>query len=159
MMQSSFKLSDDDRGVNSTISYVLFTAILAVLITTVIGGVGAYGDAQQTTIVRDSLDTIGDDTANTLMEVDQVAANEYTTIMYRTRSPERVAGTGYTITLFEQNGAQYIRLDGDNTDVVVKKRIVTTHPIDTEAAVKGGTLYIVVEDGILTIKPPDEVDA
>jgi hypothetical protein len=144
----------DERAVTSTISYLLFTATLAVLMVSVITGVTAYSDTQRDTAVRTSLQDITDTTVTAISDTDLLASTPGQGSVHRTvTTPDVAAGYEYTITLTVQDGTQYLQATSTiGTDA--RQRLVTTHPVENGASVTGGEFIIAVENDTITLKEP-----
>lgn len=135
-----------DRGVTSTVGYVLTVAIAVLLVSGVVLGVGQTVESQRDEVIRDEATVVAERTAAALMAADRLvqAGTEPTTTVRRS-PPERLAGKPYTVTLQDDAGERasvIIRTRG--SDVTVAVDLLVRTPI-AETTITGGEFRLVYD--------------
>lgn len=135
-----------DRGVTSTVGYVLTVAIAVLLVSGVVLAVGQTVESQRDEVIRDEATVVAERTAVALMAADRLvqAGTEPTTTITRT-PPERLAGNPYTITLQDDAGERasvIIRTRG--SDVTVAVDLLVGTPV-VETTIVGGQFRLVYD--------------
>lgn len=147
----------DDRGVSTTVGYVLTLAIGAVLLSGVVIGVGGVLESQTDRAVRGDLDVVGQGAVANLESADRlarvaeagradpdVAATDGTvSVEVAVDLPTRVAGVPYTVAV--DDDAVTVRTERPEESVRVPHTASVTV---AESTVRGGPLRIeYVADG------------
>ncbi|MFB6167458.1 MAG: hypothetical protein ABEJ43_01270 [Haloferacaceae archaeon] len=136
-----------DRGVSTTVSYVLTLAITAILISGLLVAVTGVVDDRRDQTGRNALNVIGERIAANLMAADRLAETDPEATVVTVRLPERISERGYSVTI--DGGAEEIvlTLGGSQTTVTVS---FAAEPV-VDATVRGGDLRIV-------LTPADELE-
>lgn len=142
----------NDRGVSTSVSYVLVLGIVALLTSGLVVGFAPIVTDQQHDTVHSTLEVFGNDIAGDIDSADRLAtkAGDNGTVELRTRLPDRVGGSTYEIELVnrteETGGTDYdydIELRSDDPDTTVRVRVRSRRPLEGEPEVlDGGNLKI-----------------
>lgn len=142
----------DERAVSSTIAYVLAIGVTVVLIGGLLMSMGGLMDSQRDRAVDSELRIVGEGIAVDIVKVDRVGGDDVSRAM-RIDAGTRVAGVPYTIELSD---------DCPEVDQATCLHIETAHRGHTvgvslehdvePATVHGGTMWIVVDDGRITLE-------
>lgn len=139
----------DDRGVSTTMGYVLTLAITASLISGLLIAGGSYIENQRDTVARDELQVIGDQLASGLSDADRLAATGGDDVRVELWLPKRVAGGTYSIELQNESGTNPVTatITGRSTkaDVSVDVTVRTTLAV-ANTTVAGGPVVITARD-------------
>lgn len=135
----------DDRGVSTTISYVLTLAITVVLTGSLLFAVGGALDDRAETTARDELEVSGQHLAARLMAADRLAETGADTVVVRGTLPARTAGSPYTIAVQTGGGDQEIVLNATEMDVSVRVEFVTRRTV-VETTIRSNEFEIVLTD-------------
>ncbi|ELZ31409.1 hypothetical protein C474_08907 [Halogeometricum pallidum JCM 14848] len=131
-----------DRASTTALNYVMLLGIVAILVSTLVVGVGDLVIDQQERGVRSQLDVVGNRLAADVAAVDGVARQTDGTVRLRSDLPDRVVGSPYTVTV-EQTGSDSYRLTlrSSTPDVVVHVPFRSTTPV-AEGTVRGGPVDV-----------------
>lgn len=139
----------DDRGVSTTMGYVLTLAITASLISGLLIAGGSYIENQRDTVARDELQVIGDQLASGLSDADRLAATGGDDVRVELWLPTRVAGGTYTIELQNESGTNPVTATitsrSTKADVSVEVTVRTTLAV-ANTSVAGGPVVITARD-------------
>lgn len=137
-----------DRGLSSTISYVLGLAIMAILITGLLIAGTDFVDSQRKSVVETETTVIAQQLAADLERADRLArAGEGTTdLRIEQRFPGQVSGVPYDVELIEQSGDNYVNVSAPQADVSTAVVVPTETAIRDGARADGGQIAIVLED-------------
>ncbi|MBX0294693.1 DUF7266 family protein [Haloarcula nitratireducens] len=134
----------ESRGVSTTLGYALTLSITAVLVTgLLIAGTDFVADRQEN-VIREELTVIGQQVASDLARVDRLvlaadSSGSALTATTRQTFPERVAGSGYQMTL-DPVGEQLVLT---STDPEVRITVGVTNRTDLrESTVDGGVVGV-----------------
>lgn len=96
----------NDRGVSTTLNYVLSLGIASLLVTGLLLAGGTFVEDRQRQVIRSELSVIGEQIASDVNRADRLltAGNVATTVTVNQSFPTRLTGTGYDIELNQANG-------------------------------------------------------
>lgn len=141
--------SDTDRAVSTALGYVLTLGITSILISGLLIAAGGVVDDRRDATVRNSLEVAGERLVTNLMAADRLAnASATTAVTVDVDLPERVAGTGYVVSVAP--GSSTVVLEADGPDVTVSVSYATSTPV-AAASVRGGDLRITLNAGTLEV--------
>lgn len=131
-----------DRGVSSTLNYVLSIAIASLLVTGLLFSGTNFVEGQQEQVVRSELRVVGEQINADLQRADRllVAGEGTTTVRIEQTFPERITGRTYDIEL--EPSSQQLLLSMTNPDIEV------TLPVDTRTSLSSST----VDGGAITVR-------
>lgn len=135
-----------DRGVSTTLNYSLLLGLVAILVSTLIFGVGGLVDDQRAQAVQSEQTVVGNQLANDLTTVDHLLRySDRVAVTLEADLPSRIVGEQYAITISSQPGSEYLlhveSLDSEMTAVVT---FTSRTPIET-GTVRGGSIRIVYD--------------
>lgn len=130
-----------DRGVSTTVGYVIALGITTVLISGLLVATGGVVDGQQERTTRNALDVLGQRIASNLQAADRLAESDAATVAVEIRLPTRIAGSGYTVTV-NGSGSEVV-LESDRVDATARVQFVATTPV-ADADLRGGNLRVVL---------------
>lgn len=139
-MNNSGFLSDD-RGISTTVSYALNLTLSAMLISGLLFAAGSVVGDQRHSAVETELEVIGERIATGIQSADRLNATGAPTINLSVEVPERVAGSGYTISV-ETTGTPELVLNASNPDITVRIPLAVDGNL-AASNVDGGTVTIV----------------
>ena len=152
-MTDRFRLARDDRGVSTTLGYVLTLAITVVLVSGLLVAVGSFVSGQNERVTQSELDVVGQRLATDVEAVDRLAeaggGGPNTTVVVRSRLPETVAGRTYRIAINE-SGRDRLVLSARDPDVSVEMSVVTDFSV-SNATLGGGPVRIAFDGGELEV--------
>lgn len=151
MTDRSFRT--DDRGVSTTISYVLNLTLAAILISALLFAAGTVVENQRQSAIREELDVIGNRLAISLQQANRTAAlaND-TSLRMEVVAPESVAGTSYTITIDPSGSEPEIVLTSADPEVNVEVSLAMPATNLEAGTVDGGTVVVILQnDGDLEV--------
>lgn len=133
----------DDRGVSTTVGYVISLGIAAILISGLLVAGGGFVEDQRERTVRSELQVIGQQTVSEIDAADRLARSDGTTetLEVRHRFPDRVTGAQYTIAVDTSGGQPELVLSTDDPDITVTIPFETQLPLD-DGRVVGGDLLV-----------------
>ncbi|MFB6161129.1 MAG: hypothetical protein ABEJ61_08135 [Haloferacaceae archaeon] len=118
----------EDRGVSTTLSYVLTLSITTLLLAGLLIGTSGYVDDRREEVVRGQLEVVGQQVAASVEAADHLnsttRADGDPTVRVSRNLPERIARTGYTIEIRESPPEVVVSADTRNLDVVVSVPVV-----------------------------------
>lgn len=142
-----------DRGVSTTLGYVLTLAITVVLVSGLLIAVGSFVSGQNERVTRAELDVVGQRLAADVEAADRLVeaggGGPNTTVVIRSRLPETVAGRTYRVAVNE-SGRDQLVLSARDPDVSVGVSVVTDVPV-ANATLGGGPVRIAFEGGELEV--------
>lgn len=130
-----------DRGVSTTLGYVLTLGITAILISGLLVAVTGVVDDRRTQTEQNALDVIGERVAANLMAADRLAGTDPAATAVTVRLPDRIAERGYSVRVDGTAEQIVLTIDNSQTTVTVSYT-TTTNVVDTTA--RGGDLRIVL---------------
>lgn len=138
------RLWADRRAVSVTVGYILMLSVSALLLGVVLTGAGGLMESQSQQVISDELTVIGNQLAANIHEADRLAvvaaADGEGSVALTVRLPQRVAGTGYLISI----GDDAITLSTSNPDVEVTVDYPETGvDLETPNQVSGGDIRLV----------------
>lgn len=115
----------NDRGVSTTLNYVLSLAIASLLVTGLLLAGGTFVENRQEEVIRSELEVIGQQIASDINRADRMltAGNDETTVVVNQSFPKRITGTGYDIQL--NPGDDELELSSVDPEVVVTVHVQT----------------------------------
>lgn len=109
----------DDRGVSTSLGYVLNLGVAAILVTTLLFAAGTMVDDQRDRAVDTELRVVGERVAADLSAADRLArASDGGTVRYVVEAPPSVAGRTYDVQVNE-SGNDMVVLDADRSGVSI----------------------------------------
>lgn len=130
------------RGVTTPLNYVLILGMVALLVSTLVLGVGGLVDGEQERTVRAQLEVIGHRFANDLTAAEQLGRHGGGAVRLVADLPPEAVGSWYAIEVASVGSGRYeLRLRSANPDVttVVPFRSETTIVSNT---VRGGPVVV-----------------
>lgn len=140
-----------DRSVSTALGYVLTLGITTILISGLLIAAGGAVEDRREATTRTSLEVAGERLASALMSADRLAGTSGSrTVSVAADLPERIAGTGYEVSVTP--GSSTLVLAADGPEVTVRVRYTATTPVDA-VTVRGGDVRIVQSGGSLEVRP------
>lgn len=139
-----------DRGLSTVLSYVFALAITAALIAGLLTATGALVEDRSEQTARAGLEVAGERLAAKLMAADRLAATGADTVVVEATLPDRVAGTGYTVTV--NASAAQLELETAATDAEVTVSVANRTDL-VEQSVRGGDIAVVNTTDGLEVRP------
>ncbi|WP_423999376.1 DUF7266 family protein [Haloarcula salina] len=142
----------DNRAVSTTLSYTLTLTIATLLVTGLVVAGSDFVNDRREEVVREELAVIGQQVASDLAQADrlvQAAHGGSPTVTLRRSYPERVAGSGYRISLDGPNDR--VALESVEPSLSVTVDIETTSAMGT-STVNGGVVVVTYESGQLEVR-------
>lgn len=142
-----------DRGVSTTLSYVLTLSIAAVLVTGLITAGGAFVQDQRDQVIREELRVIGEHLAGNIEAVDRYAraSDELTRARINRTLPRQVTGSSYTVRLRPNGGDPHLWLNSTRPEVSVQVNVTVHNPVSSETVTDGGRITV----ECVVSSPPD----
>lgn len=141
------RLARDDRGVSTTLGYVLTLAITAVLMSGLLIAAGSFVSGQNERVTQTELDVVGQRLAADVETADRLAeaggGGPNVTVAVGSRLPETVAGRTYRVAVNE-SGRDRLVLRASDPDVSVTVHVVTDVPV-ANATLGGGPVRVAFE--------------
>lgn len=155
---------ESDRGVSTTLGYVLTLVITAVLVSGLLVGTGQYVDGQRERVVDRELSVLGERVAARTADADRMvrAGDGTEAVRVRVDLPRTVAGGSYRVAVSDPSGATGTPAAHDITltsgDQSVTVRVRTGTDVET-GTLAGGNLVIAYDpaSGRLTFESGDAV--
>lgn len=142
----------NERGVSSTLSYVLALAIAALLITGLITAGSGFVTTQRDAVIREELEVIGQHVASNVEQADRmVEASENrtnATVQVNQTLPSTVARSQYDVRL-DASESQLV-LTSTSPEETVRVNVTTNTTLEDSSA-GGGTISVRNDDGNLVI--------
>lgn len=136
-------MNDHDRAVSVTVGYAMNLALMTILLSGLFIASGGLIESERERTASDELDVIGQRIAAELMAADRlVTASDDPTVEITLDLPDRVAGSGYTVTVEEDHLVLVA------TDVDVETTVRFTAPV-RETQVSSGNLEITLDDKLV----------
>lgn len=136
-------MNDHDRAVSVTVGYAMNLALMTILLSGLFIASGGLIESERERTASDELDVIGQRIATELMAADRlVTASDDPTVEITLDLPDRVAGSGYTVTVEEDHLVLVA------TDVDVETTVRFTAPV-RETQVSSGNLEITLDDKLV----------
>ncbi|SFR44428.1 DUF7266 family protein [Halogeometricum limi] len=135
-----------DRGVSTTLGYVLTLAITAILVSGLLVGTGQYVDDQRRQVSHEEMAVVGERIAGRTADVDRMvrAGEGVGTVRVRAELPPTIAGQSYrievsepTVTTPRTHEITLTTTAGDSETVTVRTGVDIA-----EGSVSGGTVVI-----------------
>jgi hypothetical protein len=132
----------DDRGVNTTVGYVLTLGISSLLIVGLLVTAGGFVDDQRQTTIRQELSVIGQQVAGDLSGADRLVRAGGEEVAVRSSLPDEVTGVRYRVEVEPGPGGETtLRFSTDGPRVVVAVTVRTGRDV-AETAFDGGDLVV-----------------
>ena len=154
-------LRGDERGVSTTLTYVLTIAVTTILISgLIVAAAGVVGD-QRERAVRNELGVVGERLSSELASADRlVVPDADAAVRLRTTHPERVVGSDYSVALLASAPGPCARypclvLNATDPDETITVPFATQTPV-RPTSVEGGRVVVVYEpaNGTLALEEP-----
>lgn len=135
-----------DRGVSSTLNYVLSLGIMAILVTGLLSAGGAFVEDRQEQVIQSELEVIGQQVASDIQRADRLvtAGDGDQTVELTQTLPEEISGSRYSISL--DSGSSELILSSDDPERSVTIRLQTTTSLG-DSTVDGGSVRVVYDSG------------
>lgn len=133
-----------DRGVSTTLSYVLTLAIAAILVAGLILAGSSFVEDRREQVIRQELRVIGEHLASNVEQVDRFAraSDELTEARIEQTFPTDVTGSSYSVKLVENGGDPELRLNASRPQVSVDVNVTVENDVATETVASGGTIAV-----------------
>lgn len=157
-------MRDADRGVSTAVSYVLMLGITALLTTALITSFAPFVTNQQQTATQSTIAVIGNDIAGDIESVDRLviateAETETTgTVKFRTRLPDRLAGSRYEIEIHRVDAEADSPYDYEIVLRTVDFEMSTVTELRTQTEVTERTGSDALDGGTLQIEYDPDTD-
>ncbi|MGM0592797.1 MAG: DUF7266 family protein [Halobacteriota archaeon] len=141
----------DQRGVSTTLGFVLSLAITTVLISGILVSAGGFVEDERERVLRSELTVVGNQLAAHIEGGDRLVStpgSEHAVV--RASVPDRVAGNQYLIAVNE-SGSDQLVLSTDNPEVTVTVTVVTEMPV-AASTLDGGELRISYDGTTLEVR-------
>lgn len=140
-----------DRGVSTTLGYVLTLTITVILVSGLMVAVGSFVTGQNERVTESELEVVGQRLAAEVEAADRLAeaGGPNATVVVRSRLPESVAGRPYRVAV-NRTGTDALVLSAEDPDVSVTVHVVTDYPV-AEATIGGGAVRVTFDDGKLEV--------
>lgn len=146
--------SADDRGVSTSLGYVLNLAVAAILVSTLLFAAGTMVDDQRDRAVDTELRVVGERVAADIAAADRLArASDGGTVRYVVEAPPSVAGRTYDIEVNE-SGNDLVVLDADRSGVSVAIEYHADLHVNATTATSG-ELVVVYDSDTDTLEVED----
>ncbi|MFB6269510.1 MAG: hypothetical protein ABEH83_06175 [Halobacterium sp.] len=144
----------DDRGVSTTLGYVLNLGVAAILVTTLLLAAGTLVEDQRERAVETELRVVSERIAADLAAADRLArASDGGSVRYVIEAPSRVSGTTYEVRV-NQSGNDNVVLAADRSGVTVSMDVQTE--LSVNASTHGsGNLVVVYDSDTGTLEVTD----
>lgn len=142
--RSTRTLARDERGVSTTLGYVLNLTVATLVVTGLLVATGGMVDGQREQTIRTELRVIGQQLADDLVAADELAATAEPgdTVRIERQLPKDVAGRTYTVEVVDPGGAgPYLRLSSAPADVTVRIELTLETAI-AESTVDGPAIVV-----------------
>lgn len=143
----------DRRAVSTTLSYTLTLTIATLLVTGLVIAGSDFVNDRREQVIREELEVIGQQVAADLAQGDRLvraADSSSPTVNLIRNYPERVARTGYQLTLDTTNDE--IVLKSVDPEITVTVGMKTSTSITTDTSVNGGKANIVYTGSQLEVQ-------
>ncbi|WP_424019437.1 DUF7266 family protein [Halorientalis pallida] len=132
----------DDRGVSTTLNYVLGLAIALILITGLLLAGGTFVEDQRDRSIETELEVLGEQVSSDVMMADRLAetTSDNESVQVGRSLPPRVAGSTYEISIEGGSDPQVVVRTTD-PEISVTVPVKTSTPIEA-SSVSGGTIAI-----------------
>jgi hypothetical protein len=148
------RLREDDRGVSTTLGYVLNLGVAAILVTTLLLAAGTMVDEQRDRAADTELRVVGERVAADLAAADRLArASNGGTVAYQIETPRTLAGTTYDVRVNE-SGTDTLVLVGDRSGVTVSVEYHAEIPVNATTE-SSGDLVVVYDSDTETLEVAD----
>jgi len=145
----------DDRGVSTTISYVLNLTLAAILVSGLLFAAGSVVENERESAIREELDVIGQRIAISIHQANRTVATTpdgaATTLRVQVDAPTRVAGSGYTVSVDTSGTEPVLHLTTEDPEVTVTVPLSIEDGISA-GSVTGGPLVVVLDGGDLEVR-------
>ncbi len=140
-----------DRGVSTTLGYVLTLTITVILVSGLMVAVGSFVTGQNERVTESELEVVGQRLASEVEAADRLAeaGGPGATVVVRSRLPENVAGRPYRVAV-NRTGTDALVLSTEDPDVSVTVHVVTDHPV-ADTTLGGGTVRVTFDGGELEV--------
>lgn len=144
--------ADLDRGVSTTLGYVLALAIAALLITGLLVAGGDFVEENRRLVINQELRVVGQQLGASVEMADRLvqAGGTGTTVRINKSVPAQVTGSEYRIEIVEESDP-YLRLNSTDPAVSVDIEIENATALGASSA-NGGTVTITRDGGKLVIR-------
>jgi hypothetical protein len=130
----------EDRGVSTTLNYVLGLAIALILITGLLVAGGTFVENQRDQSIRTELAVVAEQVSADVMMADRLAetTSDNETVRVGRDLPSRVAGSSYEISI-EGGSDPQIVVQTTDPEITVTVPVKTSTPIESSSVSGGAT--------------------
>lgn len=137
----------NQRGVSSTLSYVLALGIAAILITGLLIAAGGFVSTQRDVVLREEMDVVGQHVASNVEQADRLvnASKGSDTVVYVNQTfPSTVARSTYDVRL--NASAEQVVLTSTEPEHTVRINVSTNTELQDSSA-DGGAITVRYDEG------------
>lgn len=154
----------DDRGLSTTVGYVLGLAIMLLLSTGLFITGGDFVNDQRDEAIRSELQVVGQQVANDLSRLDRTVdgsapfgGGPAATIAVTERVPQKVAGYSYDIEIQDPAapGVPHLLLSTQNPDIEVRVNVTANNDL-SPSVIDGGEYTIEFDQSTGTLEVIDD---
>ncbi|MBX0298255.1 DUF7266 family protein [Haloarcula nitratireducens] len=144
----------DDRAVSIQISHTLSLAITALLISGLLIATGGLVESRQEQAIQSELAVVGERIATNLMTADRLASAGGSTaeVQVMVSLPDRVAGSGYRVTVNSSTAPPQLALTSTDPTVTVTVPFETTTTVDGRTVSGGDVRIVFTPSGTLEVR-------
>lgn len=144
----------DDRATSIQIGYTLSLAITALLISGLLIATGGLVESRQEQTIRSELTVVGERVATNLMSADRLASTGGSNAEVRVTVslPDRVAGSGYRVTVNSSTSPPQLVLTSTDPAVTVTVPFETTTTVDAGTVSGGDVRIVLTPSGTLEVR-------
>lgn len=130
----------DDRGVSTTLNYVLGLAIALILITGLLVAGGTFVENQRDQSIRTELSVLAEQVSSDVMMADRLAetTSDNRSVRVSRDLPPRVAGSSYEISVEGGSDPQVV-IQTTDPEITVTIPVKTSTPIESSSVSGGAT--------------------
>ena len=136
------RVRQDDRGVSTTLNYVLGLSIALILITGLLVAGGTFVESQRDQSIRTELEVLGEQVSSDVMMADRLArtTTDNETVRVGRDLPPRVAGSNYEVGI-EGGSDPRVVVRTTNPEITVEVPVETITSIES-SSVSGGSIAV-----------------
>lgn len=130
----------EDRGVSTTLNYVLGLAIALILITGLLVAGGTFVENQRDQSIRTELSVLAEQVSSDVMMADRLAetTSDNRSVRVSRDLPPRVAGSSYEISVEGGSDPQVV-IQTTDPEITVRIPVKTSTPIESSSVSGGAT--------------------
>jgi hypothetical protein len=144
----------DDRGVSTTVNYILGLSIALLLVAGLFVTVGDFVQDQRETSVRTEMEVLGEQIAVDIEAADRlVQSTDDGNVTVRRSLPSQLSGSSYTIAI-EGGDDPYLILTSHDPELSTRARFTNTTNV-AMTRINGGSIQVNYTDGKLVLEGND----